>query len=320
MGKLQDILQQNLEQQIQDKISIDKLNTFNIPDISDLIPSDLQLSAKDKLSKLPIEKINQLKSQVEDKINTTLSQLQQSAKCPTEKTLNTILNVRDGILSKINTTVNTLNKTKKGLEFLKQQLDLQTKAINTATDIKTVAQLTKSAGIIAQGLLPIVPGEVASAIDIADTTIQISDDIIKFLQFDTLGTQKILPLKTQLSTSLLYIDLSSQALLPLVDKLKSIDSILKKCGKKVTPISTDITTFISISDAVNQENTLINYQGFILDIIEKPFGNNLTQKIGVAKDSQGVVLLQTPPSFTTNPQTLISELKYLITRDNLKAN
>ena len=320
MGKLQDILQQNLEQQIQDKISIDKLNNFSITDLSNLIPSDLQLSAKDKLSKLPLEKINQLKSQVEDKINTTLSQLQQSAKCPTEKTLNTILNVRDGILSKINTTVNTLNKTKKGLDFLKQQLDFQTKAIDTTTTIKTAAQLTKSAGIITQGLLPIVPGAVASAIDIADTTIQISDDIIKFLQFDTLGTQKILPLKTQLSTSLLYIDLSSQALLPLVDKLKSIDSILEKCGKKVTPISTDITTFISISNAVNQENTLINYQGFILDIIEKPFGNNLTQKIGVAKDSQGVVLLQTPPSFTTNPQTLISELKYLITRDNLKAN
>ena len=320
MGKLQDILQQNLEQQIQDKISIDKLNNFSITDLSNLIPSDLQLSAKDKLSKLPLEKINQLKSQVEDKINTTLSQLQQSAKCPTEKTLNTILNVRDGILSKINTTVNTLNKTKKGLDFLKQQLDFQTKAIDTTTTIKTAAQLIKSAGIITQGLLPIVPGDVASAIDIADTTIQISDDIIKFLQFDTLGTQKILPLKTQLSTSLLYIDLSSQALLPLVDKLKSIDSILEKCGKKVTPISTDITTFISISNAVNQENTLINYQGFILDIIEKPFGNNLTQKIGVAKDSQGVVLLQTPPSFTTNPQTLISELKYLITRDNLKAN
>ena len=320
MGKLQDILQQNLEQQIQDKISIDKLNTFSITDLSNLIPSDLQLSAKDKLSKLPLEKINQLKSQVEDKINTTLSQLQQSDKCPTENTLNTILNVRDGILSKINTTVNTLNKTKKGLDFLKQQLDFQTKAIDTTTTIKTAAQLTKSAGIITQGLLPIVPGAVASAIDIADTTIQISDDIIKFLQFDTLGTQKILPLKTQLSTSLLYIDLSSQALLPLVDKLKSIDSILEKCGKKVTPISTDITTFISISNAVNQENTLINYQGFILDIIEKPFGNNLTQKIGVAKDSQGVVLLQTPPSFTTNPQTLISELKYLITRDNLKAN
>ena len=214
----------------------------------------------------------------------------------------------------------TRSKTKKGLDFLKQQLDFQTKAIDTTTTIKTAAQLIKSAGIITQGLLPIVPGDVASAIDIADTTIQISDDIIKFLQFDTLGTQKILPLKTQLSTSLLYIDLSSQALLPLVDKLKSIDSILEKCGKKVTPISTDITTFISISNAVNQENTLINYQGFILDIIEKPFGNNLTQKIGVAKDSQGVVLLQTPPSFTTNPQTLISELKYLITRDNLKAN
>ena len=277
MGKLQEILQQNLNQQIQDKISIDKLNVFNITDISNSLPSDLQLNAEDKLSQLPLDKVNTLKSQVEDKLDTTLSQLQSSDVCPTEATLNTILGVRDGILTQINNTVNTLNRTKKGLDSLKNLTDAQLQAIETTSNIKTAAQLTKSAGIITQGLLPTVPGAVASAIDIADTTIQISDDIIKALQFDIEGNPKILPLKTQISTGLLYVTLSSQTLLPLVDKLKSIDSILERCGKKPSSIPQNVVAFVSIPNAVAQNNTLVDYQGFILDIIEKPFGNNLTQ-------------------------------------------
>jgi hypothetical protein len=322
MGKLQDILKQTSEQIAKDKISINELNSSNISfdSIANALPSDLKQSSQDKINSLVLSKVNDLKSQVEDKLNTTLSQLQSSDVCPTEATLNTILGVRDGILTQIDNTVNTLNRTKKGLDSLKNLTDAQLQAIETTSNIKTAAQLTKSAGIITQGLLPTVPGAVASAIDIADTTIQVSDDIIKALQFDIEGKTKIPALKTQISTGLFYVNLSSQSLSPLIDKLKSIDSILEKCGKKPSSIPQNVVAFVSIPNAVAQNNTLVDYQGFILDIIEKPFGNNLTQKIGVAKNTQGVVLLQTSPSFTTNPSTLISELKFLIDKNNLKAN
>jgi len=62
------------------------------------------------------------------------------------------------------------------------------------------------------------------------------------------------------------------------------------------------------------------YNGFTFSIVEKQFSPTLNQKIGQAKNSQGIVLLQTEPSFTQDPQVLIEELKLIIDRDNLKAN
>ena len=40
----------------------------------------------------------------------------------------------------------------------------------------------------------------------------------------------------------------------------------------------------------------------------------------VARNKQGIVLLQTEPSFTQDPKVLVEELKLIIDRDNLKAD
>ena len=50
-----------------------------------------------------------------NKLNDLITQLQSSDKCPSDITLNTIIGVRDGILSQINKTSNNINKTKVAL-------------------------------------------------------------------------------------------------------------------------------------------------------------------------------------------------------------
>jgi len=320
MGKLEEILKQNQEQILKDKTILSKLkgNSFSFDLIKNLLPEDLKQSGQDKINQLTLEKVTQLKTQVEDKLDTTLSQLLSSDSCPNNSALNTISGVRDGILVQINNTVKVINRVKKGLNTLKELSDKQLLAIKTATTVKITAQTAKTAGIAAQLFITPLPGAVASVVDTADTVVQISDDIIELIQFDIEGKTKIPKLKNQISSGLLYVNISVQALLPLINKLKDIDAILEKCGKTVTPIPQDIIKITTVQNAVEQNSTLTNYQGFILEIIDKPFNNGLIQKVGIAKDSQGVILLQTQPSFTTNPDTLISELKFLIDKNNLK--
>ena len=61
------------------------------------------------------------------------------------------------------------------------------------------------------------------------------------------------------------------------------------------------------------------YQGFNLDIIEEQYSPTVKRIKAVAKNPQGIILLQTPYSFTTIPQILIDELKIIIDKNNLKA-
>ena len=62
------------------------------------------------------------------------------------------------------------------------------------------------------------------------------------------------------------------------------------------------------------------YKGFTLDVIKEPFSPTVNRVKAVAKNPQGIILLQTPLSFTTAPQTLISNIKLIIDLNpNLKA-
>jgi hypothetical protein len=96
--------------------------------------------------------------------------------------------------------------------------------------------------------------------------------------------------------------------------------VLEKCGKKPNKLGGDIDTLLNTVKLAETSNIQSTYQGFTFEIIEKPFSPTVNRKIAQAKNSQGIVLLQTEPSFTQNPQVLIEELKLIINRDNLKAN
>ena len=86
-----------------------------------------------------------------------------------------------------------------------------------------------------------------------------------------------------------------------------------------TPISEDLQNINNRQEIAEETLNQTSYQGFIIEIEEVPFNPTVIRRKAVGINQSGIKLIETPLSFTTNPQTLIEELKLIIVRDNLKA-
>jgi hypothetical protein len=85
----------------------------------------------------------------------------------------------------------------------------------------------------------------------------------------------------------------------------------------VVPISDTIKTLsrVQIRSDVNSGN----YKGFVIQIEEEQYTPTVTRRKAVALNTNGIKLLETPLSFTTNNQTLIDELRFIIDQNGLRA-
>ena len=123
------------------------------------------------------------------------------------------------------------------------------------------------------------------------------------------------------------MDFVNAILLKIMGLLNSIDVYLKKCNATsdtdtLTPLDSSLINLKQSQEAAQaqSQSKITNYKGFILEIITEPFSPTVNRVKAVAKNAQGIILLQSPLSFTTTPQVLIEELKLIIDSSNLKAN
>jgi hypothetical protein len=275
--------------------------------------SSLKLGPLDRINQTVLNKVEDLKSKSISTLDSLASKLgiegietgnpKLPDLCPSQNILDEVYNIRQSLGTDIDGVV-------KYITIIDTSLNIVAKLVNGQTTAVDALNLLKTATSLAAKFTPVVPGGVASALSDVD-------DLRTLITFTNEGEPKIKKLKTSLDNGLLYIGMASQSLLAIVGLLKVIDLILNKCGKKVDPIDNDL---LRGAQAAISSPTETSYKGFIFEIIEKPFNQTLNQKIGVAKNTQGIVLLQTEPSFTNSPQVLIDELKLIIDRDNLKAN
>lgn len=281
--------------------------TIDLQLFENSLPDSLKSTGSEKLGQIILEKGIQINDIVQPQLDLLLSNITlPDGLCLPEAQLNEFIIQRNNIVD----TLNQINK----------YLDLTTSAIgitSTTLDallatVQTIRGL-KPAAIAATAASP-VPGPFASLVLQAN-------ELLDNLKFDALGNSKLNKLKIIIDGTAVPISLTSRFISNAITVLTSIDIIIKKCSPNSTlsPISQNLIDITEAQLKSLQTTNDITYKGFIIEIEEVPFNDKITRRKAVGKNSQGIPLIETELSFTTNPQILINELKLIIDRDNLKA-
>ena len=297
---------------------------INIDVISNALPDSLKSKGAVKLGTVILNQALVLSGRVTVPLNNLQSQFKEGT-CPPKEELQKILEQRNNIVDSLNKTGAILDKTTLALTGFSTLFNL---FLGIKSSLKTTVSVLNTAKIVANQIVkaaPVAPGAVVSAInDLSDAALAL-DKKSNDITFDNLGESKLKPLQDDINTATIYVALTSSILKSIVTLINAVDEPLKKCLQSANmpgdfiSLSKEIDTLIQIQDEAGQTQNQTTYQGFVLEIQTVPYNSTINQRRAVAKNSQGIVMVQTPLSFSTNAQTLINELKLIIDKNNLKA-
>jgi hypothetical protein len=299
---------QQEQAKIEKQTNLANQKTINSSLIKDATPDTLKAKGS---SKLPLIIFN-LSSQIPQIIQPSLDVLIEKY-IPNQdvcsNNLNELLIQRNNIVSSLNSIGTKINKLGTSVTGISDFLNL-TLGIITTVEIASIAVS------LAAKSIPIIPGAVPSALNDIQT-------FIRKTTFDQFGNPKLSKIQNSLNNSALVISITGVYILKAIDSLNKIDNYIKKCDLLISSNLTSISNEVNdIAKAQNQAQKTLNqvtYNGFIIEIEEIPYTPTVTRRKAVGKNNQGITLIQTELSFTTDTQTLINELKLIIDRDNLKA-
>ena len=217
------------------------------------------------------------------------------------------------VRNNINGQLTVLSKYLKVTEVSLNSLQKLTQGLITVTEFLTVTRTATSIAAKLLGPVPL-PGIVGS-------TLSDLEAFKNLITFDKLGNPKLAKVKVSLGQGLVYLAKASAVVLQLVTVIKAIDAALQHCGVSpdlIDPDTQSIASTAQQTEDIQNEPYTENYKGFTLTTEEKQYTPTTKQIRGVANNSDGITLLTTPYSFTTQPQLLISELKFKIDSENLK--
>jgi len=277
--------------------------------LQNMTPKALKQQGLERLSTLILNKGVQIKDQIEpqliekilNKLNSTIDGV-----CLPPDQLDPLIVLRNNI-------VDQLNRIGLSLDIAIRAVGITNNTLNTLLTIAAGIRAAKPAAIIAAAAIP-------AGSPFASLVLNLNE-ILDKLKYDDLGNPKLQKIKIALDLSAPAISIAVIFIAQTIVVLNSIDSILKRCAPNSTLTSVN-EGLIQISQQQDQAEITINqelYNGFIIQIEEIPFTSTVKRRRAVGINQSGVKLIQTELSFTLNPEILISELKLIIDRDNLKA-
>jgi hypothetical protein len=222
--------------------------------------------------------------------------------CPAPATLNQLIETRNNIVNQLNSIGNRLNLANQTVNGLTTATNTSQDIINLASSVQTGLNLAASSGLLLGPTL----GPVLSNYNSIEKVIKTVSSLISSTNNALYATS--IPLGV-----VSFVVTKAIELLGLLDVLINFCSI----DAQLTPVSDTIQQVTIRQVQANIDSG--SYNGFIIKIEEVPFSPTVIRKKAVAFNQSGIVLLETPLSFTTNEQTLINELKLIIDRDNLRS-
>ena len=220
-------------------------------------------------------------------------------------------------LDTFNNIVKSLNATVESVDKVATASGAASTALNTIQEVSAALTIALPAASLAAKFAVPVPGALVSAIDdidFANKTILYKQD----------GSPKLPPIAGGINAITMQIALFSSVLKNAAGIISGISSLLTAClpegqKKEVEQISATTQQYVDYGNDnyENYDNT--TYKGFVIKIEEVPYTPTVNRRRAVGYTTNGVPLIQTELSFSTNSQTLTTELKLIIDRDNLKA-
>jgi hypothetical protein len=273
--------------------------------------------------------VNKLKLKYLGKIKEMLSNFAEGI-CPTQPQIDKFVGIRNNIVESLIKVYEKVDRLSNNISGVTNFLTL------ILTGIKVASGVARS---LALGTIfsPFpIPGAISSGISAAQGEIE------KF-KFKADGAQKLVPITGGLISANIAVKLFASALRELICTIEALDASMIECASQppvdtppekvnevklelarefetqLTPISPAIISFIE-QDVEEQDSLLeTTYRGFNFEIEEIPFSPTVNRRRALAKNSDGITLLQSELSFTSTPTILIEELKFVIDRDNLRA-
>ena len=278
---------------------------IDITTILDSIPEDRKVKGLQKLGQILMQKGTELENQIPPSITNLTSQFTPGS-CPDPAVLQSIVEKRNNIVGKLNTVGQFLDVVTSSYIGVSSFLDVVLFSISNLKNIKI--GVSAAAKAIPFGLPGVIP---ASLSDLGDATDR--------LTFDNLGNSKLQQQKDKIDSLVIPIALFAKTIQTIINLLNSLDVLITTCDPNS---SLDSVSEVITQTASNQTQADVNdgsYKGFTFQTEEVPFSPTVNRIRAIALNQQGIPVLETPLSFTTNNQTLINELKLIIDRDNLKA-
>lgn len=131
-------------------------------------------------------------------------------------------------------------------------------------------------------------------------------------------------LKTALIISLVFLIIS---LIIILKYMKTVDLLINRCSDGSIPMDEINAELLALSDAAkedgNEELQLVNgFKLLVVPVISEQQSNeqgDLYRRRAIAKNADGVIILEGEPSFSAEDQILLDELAFYIKQNNLKA-